>query len=151
MHTDQPWDGHDDSSEYLFTIGRSAAPYTTADATRLRQSPLPARRRPQRTKSVAADIPTEAAARRRRRSTAATARRGQGGLIMRFAFYGRGSTEYIRTRRPGDVHCAPRDQLVIRAISERIAWHAEYSRAMLAAGPPGPETSATAITAAEAA
>ncbi|MBE8519827.1 replication initiator protein [Amycolatopsis sp. H6(2020)] len=51
-----------------------------------------------------------------------------------------------RKVEPGDTHCPPRDQLVMRAISERITWQAEYSAAMLAAaGPPGQETSATAV------
>ncbi|WP_432847253.1 replication initiator [Amycolatopsis sp. CA-161197] len=55
-----------------------------------------------------------------------------------------------RKVEPGDTHCPPRDHLVMRAIAERITWEAEYKRAMLAAaGPPGPETSAT--TAVEAA
>jgi hypothetical protein len=45
-----------------------------------------------------------------------------------------------------DPNVPPRDQLVMRAIAERITWKAEYDRALLAAaGPPddGPETSAT--------
>jgi hypothetical protein len=50
----------------------------------------------------------------------------------------------------GDTHVPPRDQLVMRAIAERITWRAEYERALLAAqGPPGngPETSATQLAA----
>lgn len=45
-----------------------------------------------------------------------------------------------------DQNLPPRDHLVMRAISERITWKAEYDRALLAAqGPPGDglETSAT--------
>jgi hypothetical protein len=55
-----------------------------------------------------------------------------------------------RKVEPGDTHVPPRDQLVMRAISERITWKAEYERALLAAaGPPGPpETSATPAVAA---
>ena len=44
---------------------------------------------------------------------------------------------------PGDRDAPPRAHLLMRAISERISWKAEYDRALLAAGPPGrPETSA---------
>ncbi|GAA1974545.1 replication initiator [Amycolatopsis minnesotensis] len=50
----------------------------------------------------------------------------------------------VETNEPG---LPPRDHLIMHAISERIAWRAEYDRAMLAAsgppGDPGPETSAT--------
>ncbi|WP_233598706.1 replication initiator [Amycolatopsis sp. WAC 01375] len=55
-----------------------------------------------------------------------------------------------RKVEPGDTHCPPRDHLVMRAISERITWRAEYDRALLAAqGPPSerPETSATPLAA----
>jgi hypothetical protein len=48
--------------------------------------------------------------------------------------------------RPGDPNVPPRAHLLMHAIAERIAWKAEYDRAMLAAGgsPPNwPETSAT--------
>jgi hypothetical protein len=46
---------------------------------------------------------------------------------------------------PGDRNVPPRAHLLMRAIAERIAWRAEYDRAMLAATgpPPGEETSAT--------
>jgi hypothetical protein len=46
---------------------------------------------------------------------------------------------------PGDRNVPARSQLLMQAISERVAWRAEYDRALLAAaGPPGAqETSAT--------
>ncbi|MGW4371695.1 replication initiator [Nocardia takedensis] len=37
----------------------------------------------------------------------------------------------------GDKNVPPRDHLIMSAISQRIAWRAEYDRALLAAGPPG--------------
>ncbi|GLZ38526.1 replication initiator [Actinokineospora sp. NBRC 105648] len=43
-----------------------------------------------------------------------------------------------RKLAPGDRNAPPRDHLVMRAISERVTWRAEYERALLAAhGPPG--------------
>ena len=56
-----------------------------------------------------------------------------------------------RKVEPGDPHCPPRDQLVMRAIAERRAWKAEYEAARLAASgspPEPPETSATPALAA---
>ncbi|TVT48105.1 replication initiator protein [Amycolatopsis rhizosphaerae] len=47
-----------------------------------------------------------------------------------------------RKLNPGDRDAPPRAHLLMHAISERIAWRAEYDRALLAAGPPGSETSA---------
>ncbi|HSL08287.1 MAG TPA: replication initiator [Pseudonocardiaceae bacterium] len=46
---------------------------------------------------------------------------------------------------PNDQNVPPRAHLLMRAIAERIAWRAEYDRAMVAAtgGPPGDKTSAT--------
>ncbi|MET7769108.1 replication initiator [Nocardia sp. NPDC005366] len=38
---------------------------------------------------------------------------------------------------PGDKAVPPRDHLIMAAISQRIAWRAEYDRALLEAGPPG--------------
>lgn len=44
---------------------------------------------------------------------------------------------------PGDKHVPPRDHLIMAAVSQRISWRAEYTRALLAAGPPAQqETSA---------
>ncbi len=50
-----------------------------------------------------------------------------------------------RKLTPGDPHVPPRAHLLMHAIAERLAWRAEYDRAMAAAtGPPlGHETSAT--------
>jgi hypothetical protein len=51
-----------------------------------------------------------------------------------------------RKVQPGDPSVPPRAHLLMHAIAERIAWKAEYDRAMLAATgdpPGGPETSAT--------
>ncbi|MYW94306.1 replication initiator protein [Amycolatopsis rubida] len=50
-----------------------------------------------------------------------------------------------RKVEPGDPQAPPRPHLVMRAIAERIAWRAEYDRALLAARPP--ETSATRLAA----
>jgi hypothetical protein len=51
--------------------------------------------------------------------------------------------------QPGDPHQPPRDHLLMHAIAERIRWRAEYDRALLAAaGPPGPDLSATRLAAA---
>jgi hypothetical protein len=51
-----------------------------------------------------------------------------------------------RKLAPGDQNVPPRAHLLMRAIAERIAWRAEYDRALLsAAGPPGDsDVSATA-------
>jgi len=44
---------------------------------------------------------------------------------------------------PGDRAIPPRDELIMRAVAERITWRTEYNNALLAAGPPGEqETSA---------
>ena len=49
---------------------------------------------------------------------------------------------------PGDRAIPPRDELIMRAVAQRVIWRGEYSRALLAAGPPGGhETSATRVTA----
>jgi hypothetical protein len=49
-----------------------------------------------------------------------------------------------RKLAPGDPHVPPRAQLILQAIAQRIAWRAEYDRALLAATgpPPGDEISA---------
>lgn len=45
---------------------------------------------------------------------------------------------------PGDRRIPPRDELIMRAVAQRIAWRTEYDKALLATGPPGQrETSAT--------
>jgi len=42
-----------------------------------------------------------------------------------------------RKLAPGDPHVPPRTHLIMQAIAQRIAWRAEYDRALLAAtGPP---------------
>jgi DNA invertase Pin-like site-specific DNA recombinase len=91
----KPRDGHDDYSEHLATIKPGTASFATADATRHRRQSASiwsaAHRR--RTDGAAAGIPAAAFAGLRGRFAAVAARRGQGGLIMRFAFYGRVSTE----------------------------------------------------------
>lgn len=47
---------------------------------------------------------------------------------------------------PGDRNAPPRAHLLMRAISERTTWRAEYDRALLAAsGPPGDGTDVSAI------
>jgi hypothetical protein len=38
---------------------------------------------------------------------------------------------------PGDRAVPPRDELIIRAVAQRITWRTEYDKALLAAGPPG--------------
>lgn len=50
-----------------------------------------------------------------------------------------------RKPTPGDPHVPPRAHLLMQAITERLAWRAEYDRAMSAATgpPPGEEISAT--------
>jgi hypothetical protein len=45
--------------------------------------------------------------------------------------------------RPGDPNLPPRAHLLMHAISERIRWRAEYDKALLAAGEPLSELSAT--------
>lgn len=42
---------------------------------------------------------------------------------------------------PGDPHVPPRAHLLMHAIAQRIAWKAEYDRAMVAATGPPPSTS----------
>lgn len=38
--------------------------------------------------------------------------------------------------KPGDKNCPPRDHIIMASIVQRIAWRAEYNRALLEAGPP---------------
>jgi hypothetical protein len=38
---------------------------------------------------------------------------------------------------PGDRRIPPRDELIMRAVAQRITWRTEYDTALLAAGPPG--------------
>ena len=45
-----------------------------------------------------------------------------------------------RKLAPGDRHVPPRVHLLMQAIAERIAWRAEYDRAMVAATGPPPDT-----------
>ncbi len=40
---------------------------------------------------------------------------------------------------PGDKNVPPRDHLIMAAVSQRLSWRAEYTRALLAANPPGPQ------------
>ena len=45
---------------------------------------------------------------------------------------------------PGDPTVPTRDELIMRAVAQRITWRTEYDKALIAAGPPGSErTSAT--------
>jgi hypothetical protein len=37
----------------------------------------------------------------------------------------------------GDRRIPPRDELIMRAVAQRITWRSEYGKALLAAGPPG--------------
>jgi hypothetical protein len=49
---------------------------------------------------------------------------------------------------PGERGIPPRDELIMRAVAQRIAWRSEYNKALLAAGPPGGhETWVTRVTA----
>jgi hypothetical protein len=50
-----------------------------------------------------------------------------------------------RKLRPGDPHVPPRAHLIMQAIAERIAWRAEYDRAMVAATGPPPTADVSAI------
>jgi hypothetical protein len=45
-----------------------------------------------------------------------------------------------RKLAPGDPNVPPRAHLIMHAIAQRIAWRAEYDRAMLAANGPPPST-----------
>jgi hypothetical protein len=45
-----------------------------------------------------------------------------------------------RKLAPGDPNVPPRAHLLMQAIAQRIAWRAEYDRAMLAANGPPPST-----------
>ena len=50
--------------------------------------------------------------------------------------------------KPGDRAIPPRDELIMRAVAQRVIWRTEYNKALLAAGPPGGhETWATRVTA----
>jgi hypothetical protein len=53
-----------------------------------------------------------------------------------------GSRLIWRKLAPGDPHVPPRTHLILQAIAQRIAWRAEYDRALLAATGP-PPTAAT--------
>jgi hypothetical protein len=46
---------------------------------------------------------------------------------------------------PGDKNVPPRDHLIMAAASQRTTWRAEYTRALLAASPPGAQQT-SAIT-----
>jgi len=49
---------------------------------------------------------------------------------------------------PGDRAIPPRDELIMRAVAQRVIRRTEYNNASLAAGPPGGhETWATRVTA----
>jgi hypothetical protein len=49
---------------------------------------------------------------------------------------------------PGDRAIPARDELIMRAVAQRVIWRTEYNKALLAAGPPGGhEMSATRVTA----
>jgi hypothetical protein len=50
-----------------------------------------------------------------------------------------------RKLAPGDPHVPPRAHLLMQAIAERIAWRAEYDRAMVAATGPPPTANVSAI------
>jgi hypothetical protein len=51
-----------------------------------------------------------------------------------------------RKLAPGDPHVPPRTHLIMQAIAQRIAWRAEYDRALLAAtGPPPTAVTVSAI------
>jgi hypothetical protein len=51
-----------------------------------------------------------------------------------------------RKLAPGDPHVPPRTHLIMQAIAQRIAWRAEYDRALLAAtGPPPTDLTVSAI------
>jgi hypothetical protein len=51
-----------------------------------------------------------------------------------------------RKLAPGNPHVPPRTQLIMQAIAQRIAWRAEYDRALLAAtGPPPTAVAVSAI------
>ncbi|MGW0184002.1 replication initiator, partial [Nocardia sp. NPDC003345] len=39
--------------------------------------------------------------------------------------------------KPGDKNVPPRDHIIMATIAQRLAWRAEYNRALLDAGPPG--------------
>ena len=57
-----------------------------------------------------------------------------------------GSGLIWRKLAPGDPHVPPRTYLILQAIAQRIAWRAEYERAMLAAtGPPPTVSTVSAI------
>ncbi|MEV0727064.1 replication initiator [Micromonospora purpureochromogenes] len=50
--------------------------------------------------------------------------------------------------KPGDKSAPPRDHLIMAAVAQRKIWRAEYTRALLAAGPPAlQETSAIPVAA----
>lgn len=45
---------------------------------------------------------------------------------------------------PGDRNAPPRDELIMRAVAQRIAWRTEYDKALLVAGPPGAQQNSAA-------
>lgn len=49
---------------------------------------------------------------------------------------------------PGDHAVPPREHLIMAAIAQRTKWRAEYTNALLAAGPPGPQETSAIQTAA---
>ncbi|MFI2228948.1 replication initiator [Nocardia testacea] len=50
--------------------------------------------------------------------------------------------------RPGDRSAPPRDHLILSAIAKRKVWRAEYTRALLAAGPPAQQDTSAILEAA---
>jgi hypothetical protein len=51
-----------------------------------------------------------------------------------------------RKLAPGDPHVPPRAHLLMQAIAERLAWRAEYDRAMAAATGPPSDTATVSAT-----
>lgn len=47
---------------------------------------------------------------------------------------------------PGDPAVPSRDELIMRAVAQRITWRTEYDKALLAAGPPGSERTSGSAT-----
>ncbi|CRY79952.1 hypothetical protein SAMN05421776_11939 [Nocardia farcinica] len=54
----------------------------------------------------------------------------------------------VRPVEPGDQSAPPRDHLIMSAIAQRTAWRAEYTRALLAAGPAAAQHSSAIAVAA---
>lgn len=70
------------------------------------------------------------------------------GIVVAVGFavgYGGCDNVLIYRVDSGDRNAPPRDELIMRAVAQRIAWRAEYDQALLAGGLPGGQQLSTTV------